>query len=262
MIKFFRRIRQGLLSQNRFKKYLVYAIGEIILVVIGIMIALSINKQYDYIKERKEEANILKSIQSDLLASKSKIEKVIKRQESSVRKTDSLINLFEYYQSGVNRDSLVKSNEEKIGNYLNKGVFQWQRAEPITGTYDALIGSGKTELILSSELKRKLAEYSTIIKSGFEDQGTATNILTLIVEKQSKYVGAGVWKFGKKIRNESFIYTDKRSRNKAIHSLLNDHSFEGLLIPHRSLETLRLYNQKRLLKFTEELLDLVKKEIQ
>jgi hypothetical protein len=43
MIKFFRKIRQRLLSENKFSKYLIYAIGEIILDVIGILIALSIN---------------------------------------------------------------------------------------------------------------------------------------------------------------------------------------------------------------------------
>ena len=43
MIKFFRKIRQKLLSEDKFSKYLLYAIGEIILVVIGILIALQIN---------------------------------------------------------------------------------------------------------------------------------------------------------------------------------------------------------------------------
>ena len=43
MIKFFRKIRQKLLSEDKFRKYLLYAIGEIILVVIGILIALQIN---------------------------------------------------------------------------------------------------------------------------------------------------------------------------------------------------------------------------
>lgn len=43
MIKFFRRIRQQLLTENKFSKYVLYAIGEIILVVVGILIALSIN---------------------------------------------------------------------------------------------------------------------------------------------------------------------------------------------------------------------------
>ena len=43
MIKFFRKIRQRLLTENKFSKYLLYAIGEIVLVVIGILIALQIN---------------------------------------------------------------------------------------------------------------------------------------------------------------------------------------------------------------------------
>ncbi len=43
MIKFFRRIRQQLLTENKFSKYVLYAIGEIILVVVGILMALSIN---------------------------------------------------------------------------------------------------------------------------------------------------------------------------------------------------------------------------
>ncbi|MBT8298214.1 MAG: hypothetical protein KJO52_07755 [Maribacter sp.] len=45
MIKFFKRIRQQLLTQNKFSKYLLYAIGEVVLVIIGILIALAINKQ-------------------------------------------------------------------------------------------------------------------------------------------------------------------------------------------------------------------------
>ena len=62
MIKFFRRIRQKLLSENRFSKYLLYAIGEIILVVIGILIALQIN---NWNENRKVHSNQLKYL--DLL---------------------------------------------------------------------------------------------------------------------------------------------------------------------------------------------------
>ena len=57
MIKFFRRIRQRLLSENKFSKYLLYAIGEIVLVVIGILIALQINNwNEDKKNNRLEEA--------------------------------------------------------------------------------------------------------------------------------------------------------------------------------------------------------------
>ena len=56
MIKFFRKIRQSLLSENKISKYLLYAIGEILLVVIGILIALSIN---NWNQERKNKEKIL-----------------------------------------------------------------------------------------------------------------------------------------------------------------------------------------------------------
>jgi len=66
MIKFFRKIRQGLLTENKFSKYLLYAIGEIILVVIGILIALSINNWNEKKKASKLEVRILKEISENL----------------------------------------------------------------------------------------------------------------------------------------------------------------------------------------------------
>jgi len=62
MIKFFRKIRQKLLSENKFSKYLLYAIGEIILVVIGILIALQVNNQNEIKNEKKALKNYLEKI--------------------------------------------------------------------------------------------------------------------------------------------------------------------------------------------------------
>ena len=60
MIKFFRKIRQKLLIENKVGKYLLYAIGEIVLVVIGILIALSINNWNESrIQQKKEIVNLL-----------------------------------------------------------------------------------------------------------------------------------------------------------------------------------------------------------
>jgi hypothetical protein len=59
MIKFFRKIRQGLLTENKFSKYFLYAIGEIILVIIGILIALYINNRNEVrIIENKYISNL------------------------------------------------------------------------------------------------------------------------------------------------------------------------------------------------------------
>ena len=66
MIKFFRKIRHKLLSGNKFSKYLIYAIGEIILVVIGILIALQINNANENRKKRQVELSYLERLAIDL----------------------------------------------------------------------------------------------------------------------------------------------------------------------------------------------------
>jgi len=66
MIKFFRHIRQKLLSENKFSKYLLYAIGEIVLVVIGILIALQINNWNNQRIEKNQQINILNRVLSDV----------------------------------------------------------------------------------------------------------------------------------------------------------------------------------------------------
>ena len=69
MIKFFRNIRKRLLRENRFNKYLLYAIGEIVLVVIGILIALQINNNNEQKKKDLEANKLLIQIQDELLTS-------------------------------------------------------------------------------------------------------------------------------------------------------------------------------------------------
>ena len=65
MIHLFRRIRQQYFRKNKLNKYLLYAVGEIILVVIGILIALQINNRNELRKDRQAEKVYLREIQND-----------------------------------------------------------------------------------------------------------------------------------------------------------------------------------------------------
>tara|TARA_R110002051_G_scaffold323712_2_gene418224 strand:- start:13567 stop:13764 length:198 start_codon:yes stop_codon:yes gene_type:complete len=62
MIKFFRKIRQKILTENKFSKYLLYAIGEIVLVVIGILIALQVNNMNEVEKVKDKEVIYLNAL--------------------------------------------------------------------------------------------------------------------------------------------------------------------------------------------------------
>ncbi len=87
MIKFFRQIRQRLLSENRFTKYLIYAVGEIILVVIGILIALQINNRNQERQDQEKVTAILSDVRDEI--------------QLNIRET---VNLIEFYRE---KDSIV-----------------------------------------------------------------------------------------------------------------------------------------------------------
>ena len=93
MIKLFRNIRQRLLSENKFGKYLTYAIGEIILVVIGILIALQVNNWNQSQKNRKVSKlyveNFIKSVESDIVFLNDRI----KINEKQIQNIGSIINM-------------------------------------------------------------------------------------------------------------------------------------------------------------------------
>ena len=73
MIKFFWKIRLNLISEGKTVKYIKYAVGEIILVVIGILIALSINNWNEQRKQNNEEIYILNQLKVEFKADSIKI---------------------------------------------------------------------------------------------------------------------------------------------------------------------------------------------
>jgi len=87
MIKIFRKIRQKLLTENKFSKYLLYAIGEIVLVIIGILIALNINNKNEIYKNERKFIFNLVQVSNELKANiESTTKLIIKYQEK-----DSLV---------------------------------------------------------------------------------------------------------------------------------------------------------------------------
>ena len=66
MLQFFRKIRRQLLTENKFNQYMLYAVGEILLVVIGILLALQINNWNENNKNNALQINYMKGLISDL----------------------------------------------------------------------------------------------------------------------------------------------------------------------------------------------------
>ena len=122
MIKFFRKIRQKLLTENKFSKYLLYAIGEIVLVVIGILIALQINNWNENISNQLRFENILSELRDDLKTDIINSEKIL----NSNKKVDSLSRLI--LEQKISKDEYL---EKGPGNLfwigLQFSAFDYQK---------------------------------------------------------------------------------------------------------------------------------------
>ncbi|WP_297691594.1 DUF6090 family protein [uncultured Eudoraea sp.] len=121
MIKFFRRIRQQLLTENKFSKYLLYAIGEILLVVIGILIALQVNNWNNESADRDKEINILTEIKRNLEVNMIQFSAEIASQDSIIQNIDIIMgqikNNIPYHDSlGTKYASIAWTEEFNIAN--------------------------------------------------------------------------------------------------------------------------------------------------
>ena len=84
MLRFFRQIRQRLLTDNKFSKYLLYAIGEILLVVIGILIALQINNWNEQRKDNQTVIQLYHNLESSLKTDSLALIEILGRSKNSL----------------------------------------------------------------------------------------------------------------------------------------------------------------------------------
>lgn len=160
MIKFFRQIRKSLIEQNKMGKYFKYALGEILLVVIGILIALQINNwnenRKELLHEKKTLGKFLQDLESDSIF-----------YQINLRRTVSINNLHrELYLIGSNQKE--EMTHEKP-NYIRRGlVFHPVAHENNPEIVDKLIDTEIREAIqsyfrLMSEVEEAVSEYDTAV---------------------------------------------------------------------------------------------------
>ena len=106
MIKFFRKIRQDLLRYNKTGDYLKYAVGEIVLVVIGILIALSINNWNESRKNDLKQALLVKNIIEDLRLDFIHINNSLEQVSNQMNLIDDLISKIFDEKKKINYDSI------------------------------------------------------------------------------------------------------------------------------------------------------------
>lgn len=151
MIKFFRRIRQQLISENKFSKYLLYALGEIILVVIGILIALQINSWKSLKARQAKEITYLKGIKSNLSDDLVNIDRVIEYNKSKMQLIDSTFYTFERY-------NLPEDYMPHMNRYMYV-LTTYDIFETNSISFDNMVAAENVDLISNDTLRAMLSQY-------------------------------------------------------------------------------------------------------
>lgn len=149
MLFLLRNIRRKLIStDHKVLTYLLYAIGEIVLVVVGILIAVSIDDWNENIKKRQLEVKYLKNLQVDLAIDLENLDKIILFRDQKIMASSALMKLKlpESIKELITYDSLVFS------------LSSWNSYTPRTNTIDELISSGNFNLLTSDSIKTHLLD--------------------------------------------------------------------------------------------------------
>lgn len=163
MIKFFRNIRRKLLTENRASKYLIYAFGEIFLVVIGILIALQINNWNTQQQKDKEEQKILKVLKSEVNYNKNELHRNIEKATRLKEREDSLLALFQIPIEQIDPNSInIRS--------LIGGMGAYSTYDPSNGALNNLMGSGELNLIKNDSLRLLLSRWFGELQDIKEDE--------------------------------------------------------------------------------------------
>lgn len=151
MIKFFRKIRQGLLSKNKFSKYLLYAIGEIVLVVIGILIALTINNSNQNLIIKEKEQTYLKGLKNEFQISKIKLNKLIEVNRHNLNSAKQILEFI----ANKNEIPTEKHFSELLYNTFSLNIS----FNPNNSILNEMINSGSLKDISNTDLRIQLTNW-------------------------------------------------------------------------------------------------------
>ena len=162
MLNFFKKIRRKLIDEGNLKRYLIYACGEVLLVMVGILLALQVNNWSERIKNKEVKIKGLAVIQSNLQEERKRLNTVIGYKEADILKMQQILN--------GNFDT-----DEELDIHVLNG---FHKHLPCNAGYKTMIQNNSINLIESKALINELINFYEIFYSFLTDAGTYDADLT------------------------------------------------------------------------------------
>ena len=247
-MKLFRTIRKNLIASSKFKSYMVYALGEIVLIVIGISIAWKINDLNDIRKNDLVEQKIYNNLNEELNTNLRMLNGFIDEYPQTITYLENTLNYV-----GQNPKELTQGAKDTIVNILDKEV------NLLDGVINSIVNTNKFEFIESSELKDLIIIYPNKIQ-GFNEQDEkiktiVANRLKPVLEKYISLIDT--------LPNDSLKYGRiKEFGNKSDYAgLLASKEYQSSIIDRLLQAQVQLNNAKILRGKTKLLISKLKQEL-
>ena len=260
MIKFFHHIRQNLIMENKTSKYLKYAIGEIVLVVIGILIALQINNWNEDRKDQLRLKNHYLELLNELNNDKESLNAIV----NWVREfNNQAFEISEFINSSQTKIDTAKI----IAGLLNVEAYGFFSVSK--SAYTTLLSSGDIQLIENTELKNALSIYHDVTNWDWTaHNGNLKEVIEVYSSYVHKFLPPLLFRdyyisiFSDNLKNETFnIYVPDNKPKIEWEKLKNDEKFKGIisqLLTYRVFQ-LKFYNEQ--LGNIDKMIDLIQSEL-
>ncbi|PHS67978.1 MAG: hypothetical protein COB12_01830 [Flavobacterium sp.] len=208
-----------MIKENKVSKYLLYSIGEIVLVVIGILIALTINNNNEAGKIKIKELDYLMGIKSDLQLNLKELNAYKVLRETSVNSAETILGFFE-------GEEIVDLNKFNLHN-LNVQV--WYPIKKNDNTFQELINSGNLAIISNSSIKNTLLN----IQMGYKQISFLEDHLTYDFENYMYPIYFSITDLKSDLENYTFQVSkgaegiNKKLSEEKIELLLNNQTFKN-----------------------------------
>lgn len=251
MLFIFRQLRRLELRQ-RSGRYFLYAIGEIVLIMVGILLALQVNAWWDNRMAREEEQDILLALQDEFLANKNEL--------------NHILNVFDVKESHFAR--LQKLSEDQILTLNNQEIDQLMVSltsrrtfDPIRGTVDALISAGRLDLIRNLELQRAITSFQRTFEEAEEETAYIQDFYLKLKYAMIRHGGpwANIYHSGRPTGTESFL---KQATAQTLISIRADEELMGFARMERAEAYLYAGELSEVMNDIDRILELVSQELE
>ena len=218
MVRFFRKIRRKLFSEGKLSRYLLYAIGEIVLVVIGILIALQINNWNEARKTRIEERTLLLSLKNEMEYNMIELERARKVNNANIKGAGRLVDV-------LSPTPDLDIPETQLALLFADALQEKTEFEPSL----SVITSGQLTIISNEALKNAFLSIDAKVQHYRENESTVTEIrwdcTKQILEEGNFRKAADIV-----IDTKEWYSTKESSFENTSYNLLNSRQFENKLV--------------------------------